>query len=287
MGARVSATTGPVVCQGVSREQRCGRLIQAAQPGHEHEPASHGRWPGPVVCQECRRVYRLPLSGHEYDPPSHGICGRCLGPYRAAAGLKVDPTRRCGACGDPLTVEMFPWPAMFRRAKFCNNACYQLSRRECFIVRVEADHVVMSVPSSSGPVETLISHGDLPLAYEGAWTVNDKGYIANGTRTLHAAVTGTAHSIARGYHVDHINRNKLDNRRENLRVVVIATNARNHNLARHNTSGVTGVRWTGERWLAYIHRNGNNQYLGRFHSFDEAVTARKRAERLYWPEVSA
>ena len=58
---RVSATTGPVVCQGVSQTQPCGRLIQAAQPGHEHEPASHGI----------------------------GSC--CWHAYRAAAGLPERP----------------------------------------------------------------------------------------------------------------------------------------------------------------------------------------------------
>lgn len=49
---RVSATTGPVICAGVSQAQPCGRLIQAAELGHEHEPASHG------LCAACWPIHR-------------------------------------------------------------------------------------------------------------------------------------------------------------------------------------------------------------------------------------
>lgn len=58
MTARASATTGPVVCAGVSQAQPCGRVIQAAELGHEHEPVSHGI--GPCCWDAFRAVAGLP-----------------------------------------------------------------------------------------------------------------------------------------------------------------------------------------------------------------------------------
>lgn len=49
--------------------------------------------------------------------------------------------------------------------------------------------------------------------------------------------------IPDGMVVDHINRNSVDNKIENLRIVMPAENSRNAKLSKANTSGVTGVRW--------------------------------------------
>lgn len=48
----------------------------------------------------------------------------------------------------------------------------------------------------------------------------------------------------------------------------------------NNTSGVPGVDWLSSkgRWRATIGFKGKRYYLGCFHNFDEAVSARKRAE---------
>lgn len=83
--------------------------------------------------------------------------------------------------------------------------------------------------------------------------------------------------------VDHINGIRNDNRILNLREVTSREN--NWNMARstNNTSGVTGVGWNSRdsSWLAYIEVNLRRKYLGQFPTFDEAVAARKAAERRY------
>jgi hypothetical protein len=83
--------------------------------------------------------------------------------------------------------------------------------------------------------------------------------------------------------VDHINGNKLDNRRQNLRVVNQTENNCNIAVRKDSTTRVTGVRWDTQRlkWAAQIAFNKKVIPLGRFDSFDEAVAARRAAEDKY------
>lgn len=81
--------------------------------------------------------------------------------------------------------------------------------------------------------------------------------------------------------IDHINGQGLDNRSINLRSVSNAENGKNQRKHVTNTSGVTGVYWDKAyaKWMAAIRLNGKRKNLGRFDNFDEAVEARKNAER--------
>jgi len=93
---------------------------------------------------------------------------------------------------------------------------------------------------------------------------------------MHRVVNGTPeHSIT-----DHINRNKLDNRRSNLRTVDKSMNGINRALQPNNTSGHKGVHWFKrlKLWQAYIDRGGKRTSLGYHRNLSAAVDARKRAE---------
>jgi hypothetical protein len=81
--------------------------------------------------------------------------------------------------------------------------------------------------------------------------------------------------------VDHINRDPLDNRVENLREVSHSCNHRNTTNNRANTSGVKGVYRTGtdQMWRAQIKVAGRILYLGRHTDFLEAVCHRLAAEQ--------
>lgn len=57
---------------------------------------------------------------------------------------------------------------------------------------------------------------------------------------------------------------------------------------KNNSSGCNGVSRSGEKWRAYITLKRNQIHLGTFDSFEDAVDARKEAEkRLYDPEIQA
>lgn len=92
-----------------------------------------------------------------------------------------------------------------------------------------------------------------------------------------------------GFVVDHINRNKLDNRRENLRVCKQADNTKNSSIRADNVSGKKGVWWSTERkkWCVQIQTNGKRRSLGRFDSLEAAMTARSTAEKELWGEYAS
>lgn len=74
---------------------------------------------------------------------------------------------------------------------------------------------------------------------------------------------------------DHINRDKLDNRRVNLRLVTKSENNRNKGPQANNTSGVLGVtRHSNGSWVAQASLNGRNYYISSHKTLKEALAAR-------------
>ena len=72
--------------------------------------------------------------------------------------------------------------------------------------------------------------------------------------------------------VDHINRNKLDNRRCNLRVASNSQNCRNREKGKNNTSGYKGVSYKkkNKKFAARITVDGRMHNLGLFKTAEEA-----------------
>jgi hypothetical protein len=116
------------------------------------------------------------------------------------------------------------------------------------------------------------------------WNLGDGRYInSNGIR-LHRYIMNVIGRID----VDHINGNKLDNRRSNLRLATRGQNNVNSNCPRHNTSGAKGVSWDRSRskWFSKITCNGKQIPLGRYDDFNKAVEAYNNAAIKYFGEFA-
>jgi hypothetical protein len=89
--------------------------------------------------------------------------------------------------------------------------------------------------------------------------------------------------------VDHINGDKLDNRKINLRLCTQQQNCMNSSLLSNNTSGVKGVYWCNKRmkWSAQITFKRKTISLGRHVEFESAVNARRLKELELFGEYSA
>lgn len=80
--------------------------------------------------------------------------------------------------------------------------------------------------------------------------------------------------------IDHINRQRNDNRLKNLRDVDQSVNGHNGKMKATNTSGFTGVTWRKDRgkWSARIKVGYKNIDLGLYANINDAVEARQVAE---------
>jgi hypothetical protein len=91
----------------------------------------------------------------------------------------------------------------------------------------------------------------------------------------------------KGVHVDHINGNSLDCRRENMRFATPSQNAMNRRMRSDNKTGVVGVSQTRSgKYLACYSIKGRLKRLGLFSTLEEAKAAREAAEAKYYGEYA-
>jgi predicted RNA methylase len=85
-----------------------------------------------------------------------------------------------------------------------------------------------------------------------------------------------------GVVVDHIDGNPLNNHRSNLRICSQHENSLNHRRMYKCATGTVGVRKHRNRWTARICLNNKITHLGTFDTEEEAIRARKKAEKEYY-----
>ena len=131
----------------------------------------------------------------------------------------------------------------------------------------------------------LVDSADFRWLSQWRWQYNIGGYAYKSLNKktkiyMHQLINQTTE----GLYTDHINRDKLDNRRSNLRTVTNMENGRNRGLNKNNKSGYKGVFWHERlnKWLVYIKTNYKRVYVGLYKNINDAVSARKQAEQLYW-----
>ena len=86
-----------------------------------------------------------------------------------------------------------------------------------------------------------------------------------------------------GMEVDHINGNRLDNRKENLRICTHAQNCYNYKNKGNSTKGVHWEKHA-NKWRARIRYNGQKIHLGYFKSQKDALDAYNSAAKKYHGE---
>ncbi|WP_226780338.1 HNH endonuclease signature motif containing protein [Oceaniglobus trochenteri] len=93
---------------------------------------------------------------------------------------------------------------------------------------------------------------------------------------------------AAGMDMDHINRDRGDNRWANLRMATRSQNNINGSPSKANKSGCKGVSMTKAtgKWHARIEKDGKVHLLGNFTDLGDAIAARKAAELKMFADYS-
>ncbi len=122
-----------------------------------------------------------------------------------------------------------------------------------------------------------------------AGTVGRNGYVyinVGGKLYLgHRLAWFFTYGVAPEGHVDHINRDRADNRIANLRECPTKHrgNAQNMGVRPTNTSGFTGVHWFKRigKWQVYINVNSKRISLGYYADIEDAKGAYAKAKAKY------
>jgi len=151
-----------------------------------------------------------------------------------------------------------------------------------------------NIITSKGHVIT-VDDDDYELLNTFKWHIDADGYfqahtpMVNGKRK-HVKIHRFITNAPTGMVVDHINHDKSDNRKANLRVCTHTENVRNMQT-RKQLNGIKGVYFTPnekrkKKYLVCIRVDGRQKNIGRFLTQEEAANAYDIAAKLHYGEFA-
>lgn len=133
---------------------------------------------------------------------------------------------------------------------------------------------------------TKVDDADYEWLSRAYWRLSEGYPRRNADVRMHREILGLVPGD--GMEGDHINGDRLDNRRTNLRVVTHAQNKQNLSSYRGSSSRFRGVCWESRRrkWRAYMTVDGRRFELGQFASEEQAAQVAAEARRQAMPFTS-
>lgn len=126
--------------------------------------------------------------------------------------------------------------------------------------------------------DCLIDEEDYEKVSQYKWYVDRDGYAftAKPNLKMHQLILGKKE----GYVIDHINHEKRDNRKSNLRHITRQANAMNMKKER-------GLYWSEKHnfWIVQIRINAKTKHIGCYKTKEKAREARKEAEQKYFKPI--
>lgn len=122
----------------------------------------------------------------------------------------------------------------------------------------------------------LVDDEDYKWLNQWKWYYSSAGYARRDpyerNKRSHIMMHRLINHTPKGMETDHINGNRIDNRKKNLRSYTRQQNRVNKPKLKTNTSGINGVSWhkKANKWRAQVYLNDKQIYLGLFTNILEA-----------------
>lgn len=239
------------------------------------------------------------------------ICNKHFARYKNNGHFKtlkeLEGIKKCQICGKTENETR----VLSKRNKFGMELCgrhYQqiakhgeVSERTIFdpnpIIKYETyAEIVMFDKHQNENARTKINLEDIGLVKKYKWHLKGNGYpVAHPVEDncqkceirLNRLIMGVELAPTEVY-VDHKDRNKLNNLRENLRICNNSQNQMNKKIPENNKLGYKGVGFheASGKWRARIFKEGKEYYLGIFENKKDAIRARLKAEKELFGEFA-
>lgn len=156
-------------------------------------------------------------------------------------------------------------------------------------------YIPLRRPDGSVRAWTLVDEADCGAVARYRWHASSRGYVqrhvphpkrkhpARALLSLHRFLLGL--DFGNPLEVDHINRDRLDNRRGNLRIATGAQNGQNRPAIAGTTSRFRGVHWytASSKWRVIVEIGPRQHYLGVYEDEDEANAVAIAFRREHMP----
>jgi len=189
------------------------------------------------------------------------------------AGMRNKNLTECKTCG-------YQWKVStdsLTRNNTLNHGCPNCSLNEYQKrYQIKDDYIIGE--TNAGDLFT-IDKEDYEKIKQYIWLKDAHGYFISVTNknkklALHRLIIGDR----KNYIIDHIDGNKSNNRKNNLRYVTKQQNSWNRTNQSNSATKIKGVTLNEGKYRARITYNGNLINLGRYDNVEDAILARKLAE---------
>lgn len=229
-----------------------------------------------VQVQYCTQYNMYLCSKHKNQLLRHG---------RITDNDKHD--RYCEICG--TNQGRIHWSSAAQKY-LCDKHRSQFNRLGKFLERTKRDMNIIEIYDDHAEIlfddindRAMIDIEDVPKCSNYKWTITE--YMGN-TRYVKSIINGVNTGLHRfvmnahdGEVVDHINRNGLDNRKQNLRIVTRSENSVNSKT--RSKTGEKNIYNHNGKFQVQIIRNYKRVYNKSFSTISEAVEARNRFIEQY------
>lgn len=157
-------------------------------------------------------------------------------------------------------------------------------------------NIPVKIPNLKASKRALVDDEDLELLSGYKWFIRNGyavrseylGVIDGKSKCRYSPMHRIVMKAEKGQTVDHVNGDRLDNRRQNLRFVDMRQNSWNRCVASNSTYGYKGVSFNkkNKRFYCRIVHQGKRYRFGYFLTAEEAAETYKKKELEFWGEFA-